>query len=50
MRIGCQFHSIADWDKFDPSDITRMGGRGADKIWETRKPVLFALIDADKRR
>ena len=49
MRIGCQFHSLADWAAFDDTQIAAMD-RKALEFWNSHKAWLFAAAEADGRR
>jgi uncharacterized protein YjbI with pentapeptide repeats len=43
MQIGCQFHSLHDWEQFDDSVIAAMDGRGALRFWRANKDALLGL-------
>jgi uncharacterized protein YjbI with pentapeptide repeats len=43
MQIGCQFHSLHDWDQFDDATIAAMDGRDALRFWRANKTALLGL-------
>ena len=43
MRIGCQFHSLADWATFTNREIVEMDGTDALLFWRRHKAMLLAL-------
>ena len=49
MKIGCQFHSLAEWEAFDNRKIIAMDGRDAAKFWATNKDLLLGLARAHGR-
>ena len=49
MKIGCQFHSLAEWEAFDNREIIAMDGRDAAKFWATNKDLLLGLARAHGR-
>ena len=49
MKIGCQFHSLAEWEAFDNREIIAMDGRDAAKFWATNKDMLLGLARAHGR-
>ena len=49
MEIGCQSHSLAEWDAFDDRTIIGMDGRDALKFWRVHKTTLLAIAAADGR-
>jgi hypothetical protein len=42
MQIGCELHSLAEWDAFDDTRIVRMD-RQALRFWREHKAALLAL-------
>lgn len=44
LQIGCQRHSISDWDNFSDEEIAAMA-HGALKWWLKWKAPLFAIIN-----
>jgi len=49
MQIGCQFHSLHDWQSFDDETIVGMDGRNALRFWRAHKETLLSLARADGR-
>jgi hypothetical protein len=49
MKIGCQFHSLRDWQGFDDRRILEMSGRQALEFWNANKDALFALARGNGR-
>ena len=43
MAIGCQQHSIEDWERFNDEDISVMDGHALD-WWKKWKPVIMGII------
>jgi hypothetical protein len=43
MQIGCQFHSLHDWEQFDDAAIAAMDGRDALCFWRANKDALLGL-------
>jgi hypothetical protein len=48
MRIGCEFHSLAEWAEFDDERISGMA-TGALEFWKAYKDMLLGLARADGR-
>ena len=48
MRIGCEYHSIADWFLFNDDRISQMDSHAL-IFWTTNKPILQALCAANWR-
>ena len=49
MAIGCQFHLISDWFKFDDRKIIEMDNRHALKWWNQWKPLLHEICRVEER-
>ena len=49
MKIGCQFHSLHEWEAFSDREIIAMDGRNAKEFWDTNKEAIFALCRANGR-
>ena len=49
MKIGCELHSLADWDQFDDRRILQMDGRAALGFWRANKVSLLAMARATGR-
>ena len=43
MKIGCEFHKVEDWWKFDNKRILEMARKDALVFWKTNKPILKKL-------
>jgi hypothetical protein len=48
MKIGCEFHSLAEWDTFDDDRISGMT-TGALELWRSHKDMLLGLARVDGR-
>ena len=48
MKIGCEFHSIADWWAFDNERIAQMDGTRARRFWDIWKEPLQAVCKANR--
>ena len=49
MQIGCELHTLAEWEAFDNERIARMDGRASRKFWDAHKVALLALAALDGR-
>ena len=49
MQIGCELHSLAEWEAFDDERISRMDGKRARRFWDAHRDTLLALARADAR-
>ena len=49
MQIGCELHTLAEWEAFDDERIARMDGRTSRKFWDAHKSALLALAASDGR-
>ena len=49
MQIGCELHSLDDWEGFDNARIAEMEGRSALKFWKANKDAIFAMAKATGR-
>ena len=45
MQIGCELHTIADWQAFDDRRIAEMDGKDALKFWRENKAKLLAFVE-----
>jgi hypothetical protein len=43
MQIGCELHSLADWQTFNDARICAMDGRDALRFWRDHKDALLSL-------
>ena len=43
MQIGCQRHSVSEWDGFDDASITEMDTSDALPFWKANKALLMSL-------
>ena len=43
MQIGCELHSLADWDTFDDRRIAEMEGLTAARFWKAHKAGLLQI-------
>jgi uncharacterized protein YjbI with pentapeptide repeats len=48
IKIGCEFHSIANWNSFDDGAISAMH-RGALPWWKNNKEFILNLCEANGR-
>lgn len=44
LQIGCERHTLDEWQDFDAERIVRMDGRAALKFWLKYKDWIFATI------
>ena len=49
IRIGCEFHPISEWEKFDSRRILEMGGKTALKFWQTYKNFILGIAKTEER-
>jgi len=49
MQIGCELHTLAEWEAFENERIARMDGARARRFWDAHRATLLALARADKR-
>ena len=49
MQIGCEFHSLHEWENFTDREIIAMDGRTAAEFWKTHKSILLGLARANGR-
>ena len=49
MQIGCELHTLAEWEAFENERIARMDGARARRFWGAHRATLLALARADKR-
>jgi len=49
MRIGCEFHTLAEWEQFDDERIARMDGCCSRRFWVAMKPLLLGIARANGR-
>jgi len=50
MKIGCEFHSLAEWWAFKDSQIAEMDRTRARKFWKAWKALLKAICKANGRK
>ena len=43
MQIGCELHSLHDWESYDDRRIAEMDGRDALRFWHAHKDALLSL-------
>jgi hypothetical protein len=43
MQIGCQFHSLAEWENFTNAEIAAMDGKKALRFWEKHRDFLLSI-------
>ena len=43
MQIGCELHSLADWEAFDDRRIAAMDGAASSRFWRDHKTALLGL-------
>jgi hypothetical protein len=49
MQIGCQLHSLEEWEAFDDRQIAEMDGRDALRFWRENKSMLLGFARAAGR-
>jgi len=49
MQIGCELHSLAEWEVFDERRILEMDGRKAAAFWAANKDALMSIARANGR-
>lgn len=49
MQVGCECHSLHEWDAFDDVRIAQMDGVAARRFWNTHKNTLLGIARADHR-
>jgi hypothetical protein len=49
MKIGCELHSLKEWESYDNKRILEMDGKTALKFWKENKEGLLAIAHGDKR-
>ncbi len=49
MQIGCELHSLAEWEAFDNERIASMDGAEARRFWKANKDWLLACARANGR-
>jgi len=49
IKIGCELHSIAEWQAFDNERIARMDGTRARRFWDRHKTAILCLAASDAR-
>ncbi|HBA71043.1 MAG TPA: pentapeptide repeat-containing protein, partial [Geobacter sp.] len=50
MKIGCEFHSLADWWNFDNERVAQMDGTRSRRFWDIWKAPLMAVCEANGRK
>ena len=48
MKIGCEFHSIKEWDKFNNDSINYMGSNALE-FWKQNKSAIMIFCEANER-
>jgi uncharacterized protein YjbI with pentapeptide repeats len=48
MKIGCEFHAISDWKKYDADKISKMDPRAVE-WWSANKESILTFCDANER-
>lgn len=43
IEIGCELHSVSEWEAFETSDLIRMGGKEAGQFWEENRAMILAI-------
>ncbi len=43
MQIGCQVHSVREWETFSEGEIIQMDGKNALRFWRNHKQMLMSL-------
>jgi hypothetical protein len=46
IQIGCQNHSVADWQAFTDADIVAMDGKDALRFWRDYKATILAMAQS----
>jgi hypothetical protein len=49
MQIGCEFHSLHEWENYTDREIIAMDGRAAAEFWKAHKDILLGLARANGR-
>ena len=49
MQIGCELHTLAEWESFDDRRIAEMDGKAALKFWKAHRETLLGMARADGR-
>jgi len=49
MQIGCEFHSLHEWENYTDREIIAMDGRQAAEFWKAHKDILLGLARANGR-
>ena len=49
MKIGCELHSLTDWERLSDRRIAQMAGRAALDFWRANKVPLLAMARANGR-
>lgn len=47
LQIGCEIHSVREWESFDDERILRLGSREALEFWRANKVRLLAFRDVE---
>ncbi|MGD9636850.1 MAG: pentapeptide repeat-containing protein, partial [Pirellulales bacterium] len=47
LQIGCEVHSVREWEAFDDERILRMGDREAIEFWSVNKSRILAFRDVE---
>jgi hypothetical protein len=43
IQIGCQNHTIEQWDNFTDVEITQMDGKDSLRFWREYKEIIMTL-------
>ena len=49
MQVGCELHTLAEWEAFDDASIVAMDGKDALTFWRAHKSALLAMAKSDGR-
>ena len=47
IKIGCQFHSVEEWENFTDDKIIKMDGKKAIKFWKEWKDILIMMCNKE---
>ena len=43
IQIGCECHTVDEWEGFDDARISQMSGKDALRFWQEFKPTVLAM-------
>lgn len=49
LKIGCEEHTIEDWQEFSDKRIIQMDGKSALEWWRIWKPILMNMAEETDR-